>query len=69
MTMYNHESEEPVEVVSIQQWLKDPNLLHSFKCNEVKVNGYLYERQAFFLGQITSFYEPLEEDVPYSGQQ
>lgn len=44
MTMTNHESEEPVEVVSIQQWLKDPKLLHSFKCQEVKVNGYVYER-------------------------
>ncbi|XP_046409529.1 TBC1 domain family member 23 [Neodiprion fabricii] len=45
MTMTNHESEEPVEVVSIQQWLKDPKLLHSFKCQEVKVNGYVYESQ------------------------
>ncbi|CAL7945261.1 unnamed protein product [Xylocopa violacea] len=39
MTMTNNESEEPVEVVSIQQWMKDPKLLHSFKCQEVKVNG------------------------------
>ncbi|XP_078044107.1 TBC1 domain family member 23 [Augochlora pura] len=38
MVMTNHESEEPVEVVSIQQWMKDPKLLHSFKCQEVKVN-------------------------------
>ncbi|KZC14003.1 PREDICTED: TBC1 domain family member 23 [Dufourea novaeangliae] len=38
MTMTNHESEEPIEVVSIQQWMKDPKLLHSFKCQEVKVN-------------------------------
>ncbi|XP_076231102.1 TBC1 domain family member 23 [Calliopsis andreniformis] len=38
MTMTNNESEEPVEVVSIQQWMKDPKLLHSFKCQEVKVN-------------------------------
>ena len=44
MALLNPESEEPVEVVSIQQWLKDPNLLHSFKCQEVKVNGYVYER-------------------------
>ncbi|XP_033224813.1 TBC1 domain family member 23 isoform X2 [Belonocnema kinseyi] len=44
MALMNHESEEPVEVVSIQQWLKDPSLLHSFKCQEVKVNGYVYER-------------------------
>lgn len=41
MTMTNNESEEPIEVVSIQQWLKDPKLLHSFKCQEVKVNGDL----------------------------
>lgn len=41
MTMTNNESEEPVEVVSIQQWMKDPKLLHSFKCQEVKVNGDL----------------------------
>lgn len=39
------ESEMPVEVVSIQQWLKDPNLLHSFKCQEVKVNGFVYDSQ------------------------
>ncbi|XP_012266854.1 TBC1 domain family member 23 isoform X1 [Athalia rosae] len=45
MAMTNHESEEPVEVVSIQQWLKDPKLLHSFKCQEVKVSGYVYESQ------------------------
>ncbi|KAL7295796.1 hypothetical protein TKK_0010846 [Trichogramma kaykai] len=32
-----------IEVVSLQQWLKDPNLVHSFKCMEVKVNGYIYE--------------------------
>ncbi|KAF7993865.1 hypothetical protein HCN44_011134 [Aphidius gifuensis] len=37
------ENEEPVEVVSIQQWLKDPKLLHSFDCQEVKANGYVYE--------------------------
>ncbi|XP_003703281.2 TBC1 domain family member 23 [Megachile rotundata] len=41
MTMTNNESEEPIEVVSIQQWMKDPKLLHSFKCQEVKVNGDL----------------------------
>ncbi|KAG7203794.1 hypothetical protein KM043_013813 [Ampulex compressa] len=41
MTMTNNESEEPVEVVSIQQWMKDPKMLHSFKCQEVKVNGDL----------------------------
>ncbi|XP_050576523.1 TBC1 domain family member 23 [Bombus affinis] len=41
MTMTNNESEEPIEVVSIQQWLKDPKLLYSFKCQEVKVNGDL----------------------------
>lgn len=41
MTMTNNESEEPIEVVSIQQWIKDPKLLHSFKCQEVKVNGDL----------------------------
>ncbi|XP_034195481.1 TBC1 domain family member 23 [Osmia lignaria lignaria] len=41
MTMTNNESEEPIEVVSIQQWMKDPKLLHSFKCEEVKVNGDL----------------------------
>ncbi|XP_015601168.1 TBC1 domain family member 23 [Cephus cinctus] len=45
MTMTNDESEEPVEVVSIQQWLKDPKLLHSFKCQEVKVNGYVHDSQ------------------------
>lgn len=44
MTMATAQSEEPVEVVSIQQWLKDPNLVHSFKCMEVKVNGYVYDR-------------------------
>lgn len=44
MTMTNNESEEPVEVVSIQQWMKDPKLLHSFKCQEVKVNGDLCDR-------------------------
>lgn len=44
MTTATPESEEPVEVVSVQQWLKDPNLVHSFKCMEVKVNGYVYER-------------------------
>ncbi|XP_014216220.1 TBC1 domain family member 23 isoform X1 [Copidosoma floridanum] len=43
MTMALTQSEEPIEVVSIQQWLKDPNLVHSFKCMEVKVNGYVYE--------------------------
>ncbi|OAD61433.1 TBC1 domain family member 23 [Eufriesea mexicana] len=41
MTITNNESEEPIEVVSIQQWMKDPKLLHSFKCQEVKVNGDL----------------------------
>ncbi|XP_066592724.1 TBC1 domain family member 23 [Prorops nasuta] len=41
LTMTNNDNEEPVEVVSIQQWLKDPKLLHSFKCQEVKVNGDL----------------------------
>lgn len=41
------ENEQPVEVVSIQQWLKDPRLLHSFDCQEVKVNGYVYERLIF----------------------
>ncbi|XP_076179164.1 TBC1 domain family member 23 isoform X2 [Ptiloglossa arizonensis] len=41
MTMTNNESEEPIEVVSIQQWMKDPKLLHSFKCQEMKVNGDL----------------------------
>lgn len=41
MTMTNNESEEPIEVISIQQWMKDPKLLHSFKCQEVKVNGDL----------------------------
>ncbi|KMQ95796.1 tbc1 domain family member 23 [Lasius niger] len=44
MTMTNNESEEPIEVVSIQQWMKDPKLLHSFKCQEVKVNGDLCDR-------------------------
>ncbi|XP_011315538.1 TBC1 domain family member 23 [Fopius arisanus] len=43
VVMSTPESEEPVEVVSIQQWLKDPQLLHSFKCQEVKVNGYVYD--------------------------
>ncbi|KAK0079921.1 hypothetical protein PV325_000631 [Microctonus aethiopoides] len=44
MVMSNPENEQPIEVVSIQQWLKDPQLLHSFKCQEVKVsNGYVYE--------------------------
>lgn len=47
MTMTNNESEEPVEVVSIQQWMKDPKLLHSFKCQEVKVNGDLCDRWVF----------------------
>ncbi|XP_071562735.1 TBC1 domain family member 23 [Temnothorax nylanderi] len=45
MTMTNNESEEPIEVVSIQQWMKDPKLLHSFKCQEVKVNGDLCDSQ------------------------
>ena len=44
MTVTNHASEEPVEIVSIQQCLKDPNLLHSFECKEVKVNGHMYDR-------------------------
>lgn len=44
MTMTNNESEEPIEVISIQQWMKDPKLLHSFKCQEVKVNGDLCDR-------------------------
>ncbi|XP_012281046.1 TBC1 domain family member 23 [Orussus abietinus] len=44
-TMSNHENEQPMEVVSMQQWLKDPRLLHSFKCQEVKVNGHVYESQ------------------------
>lgn len=44
IVMSTPESEEPVEVVSIQMWLKDPQLLHSFKCQEVKVNGYVYDR-------------------------
>jgi hypothetical protein len=44
MTIATTQSEEPIEVVSIQQWLKDPNLIHSFKCMELKVNGYGYER-------------------------
>ncbi|XP_011267071.2 TBC1 domain family member 23 isoform X2 [Camponotus floridanus] len=43
-TMTNNESEEPIEVVSVQQWMKNPNLLHSFKCQEVKVNGDLCDR-------------------------
>ncbi|XP_074110516.1 TBC1 domain family member 23 [Cotesia typhae] len=43
MVISNPENEQPVEVVSISQWLKNPQLLHSFKCQEVKVNGYVYE--------------------------
>lgn len=42
--MATAQNEEPLEVVSVQQWLKDPSLIHSFKCMEVKVNGYFYER-------------------------
>ncbi|XP_011500394.1 PREDICTED: TBC1 domain family member 23 [Ceratosolen solmsi marchali] len=43
MTIATTQKEEPIEVVSIQQWLKDPNLIRSFKCMQVKVNGYVYE--------------------------
>ncbi|XP_047119746.1 TBC1 domain family member 23 [Schistocerca piceifrons] len=40
--VYSEDVEEQ-DVVSISTWLKKPEVIESFKCHEVKVNGYMYE--------------------------
>lgn len=37
------EEEEPREVVQIQSWLKNPEVIEHFPCEEVKVNGFMYK--------------------------
>nr|CAD7446294.1 unnamed protein product [Timema bartmani] len=37
------EEDEHQEVVSISTWLNKPEVVKSFKCHEVKVNGYMYD--------------------------
>jgi hypothetical protein len=38
------EEEEGQETVAISTWLNKPDVIKAFKCHEVKVNGYMYER-------------------------
>jgi len=38
------EEEEGQEVVTISTWLNKPDVIKAFKCHEVKVNGYMYDR-------------------------
>ncbi|XP_065342943.1 TBC1 domain family member 23 isoform X2 [Cloeon dipterum] len=42
-SLHSLEDEADQEVVSIQTWLKKPDVVKSFKCHEVKMNGYMYE--------------------------
>lgn len=37
------DDEETKEIVSIQSWLKNPDVIEIFKCQEVKVNGHMHE--------------------------
>lgn len=37
------EKEESQDVVSLSVWLKKPEVIESFKCHEVKVNGHMFE--------------------------
>ncbi|KAG7153518.1 TBC1 domain family member 23-like [Homarus americanus] len=39
----NNEENERLEVVKISQWLKKPDFISSFTCNQVKENGYMYK--------------------------
>ncbi|KAH0819833.1 hypothetical protein GEV33_002958 [Tenebrio molitor] len=38
----NVEDEETRELVQIQSWLKQPEVIEHFPCQEVKVNGFMY---------------------------
>jgi hypothetical protein len=38
------EEEEGQEIVAISTWLRKPDVIAAFKCHEVKVNGYMYDR-------------------------
>lgn len=38
------EEEEEQETVAISTWMSKPDVIKAFKCHEVKVNGYMYER-------------------------
>ncbi|XP_059470261.1 TBC1 domain family member 23 isoform X2 [Neocloeon triangulifer] len=42
-SIHSLEDEGDQEVVAIQTWLKKPDVVKSFKCHEVKMNGYMYE--------------------------
>lgn len=37
------DDEETKEIVSMQSWLKNPDVIDVFKCQEVKVNGTMYQ--------------------------
>jgi TBC1 domain family member 23 C-terminal len=43
-SIHSLEDDAEQEVVSVQTWLKKPDVVKSFKCHEVKMNGYMYER-------------------------
>lgn len=42
----NHVFEDltTLETVSLSAWLKKPEVVASFKCQEVNLSGYVYER-------------------------
>lgn len=46
METENHIFEEltTLETVSLSAWLKKPEIVASFKCQEVNLSGYVYER-------------------------
>uniref|UniRef100_A0A1Y1N1Q6 TBC1 domain family member 23 n=1 Tax=Photinus pyralis TaxID=7054 RepID=A0A1Y1N1Q6_PHOPY len=37
------ESEDPREIVSLQDWLQSPDIIEQFPCEEVKLNGLMYK--------------------------
>lgn len=34
---------EEKEIINVQEWLKKPEVIKSFKCQEVQLNGYMYD--------------------------
>ncbi|XP_067009711.1 TBC1 domain family member 23 isoform X2 [Anabrus simplex] len=54
------EEEDNQDVVSLATWLKKPDVIDSFKCHEVKVNGHMFESNLL----VTNSHIYVLRDIP-----